>query len=36
MPSYVAQAIAGGSDDYDTKPVNFERLFGKIQAILKK
>ena len=36
MPSYVAQAIAGGGDDYDTKPVNFERLFGKIQAILKK
>lgn len=36
MPSYVAKAIAGGGDDYDTKPVNLERLLGKIEALVKK
>lgn len=36
MPSYVAKEIAGSCDDYDTKPVDFERLFRKIQAILQK
>jgi len=30
------QAIAAGGDDYDTKPVEFERLIGKIEALLEK
>ncbi|MDD5228860.1 MAG: response regulator [Methylococcales bacterium] len=36
MPSYAAKAIAGGGDDYDTKPIDLERLLGKIQALIKK
>ena len=38
MPSYVAKAkiSEGGCDDYDTKPVDIERLVGKIEAVLKK
>jgi DNA-binding response OmpR family regulator len=36
MPSYAAKAIAGGGDDYDTKPIDLERLLGKIQALVKK
>lgn len=28
------KALAAGCDDYDTKPVEFARLFGKIQALL--
>lgn len=28
------QALAAGADDYDTKPVEFERLVGKIIALL--
>ena len=36
MPSYVSKEIAGCGDAYDTKPVDFERLFGKIQEILQK
>lgn len=38
MPAYVAKAkISDGScDDYDTKPVDIERLIGKIEAVFKK
>lgn len=38
MPSYVAKAkvFDGGCDDYDTKPVDIDRLTGKIEALLKK
>jgi CheY-like chemotaxis protein len=28
------RAIAAGCDDYDTKPVDFSRLLGKIEALL--
>lgn len=28
------KALASGCDDYDTKPIEFARLFGKIQALL--
>jgi CheY-like chemotaxis protein len=28
------QALAAGCEDYDTKPVEFTRLLGKIQALL--
>jgi two-component system cell cycle response regulator DivK len=28
------QALAAGCDDYDSKPVEFDRLLGKIQALL--
>ena len=27
------KAMAAGCDDYDTKPVDFTRLLGKIQAL---
>lgn len=30
------KAIEAGCDDYDTKPVDFERLLAKIEALLKK
>ena len=30
------KAIAAGCDDYDTKPVEFQRLLEKIEAILTK
>ena len=30
------KAIAAGCDDYDTKPVEFQRLLEKIEAILAK
>jgi two-component system cell cycle response regulator DivK len=30
------KAIVAGCDDYDTKPVDFERLLVKIEALLKK
>lgn len=30
------KAIGAGCDDYDTKPVDFERLLLKIEALLKK
>jgi two-component system, cell cycle response regulator DivK len=28
------KALAAGCDDFDTKPVELERLLGKIQALL--
>lgn len=28
------KSMAAGCDDYDTKPVNFKRLLGKMQALL--
>jgi CheY-like chemotaxis protein len=28
------KALAAGCDDFDTKPMDFERLLGKIQALL--
>jgi two-component system, cell cycle response regulator DivK len=31
-----AQALESGCDDYDTKPVEWARLWGKIQALLPK
>src|SRR5512143_4070418 len=30
------KAIEAGCDDYDSKPIDFERLLGKMQALLKK
>jgi two-component system cell cycle response regulator DivK len=30
------QAIDAGCDDYDTKPVDFPRLLGKIRALLEE
>ena len=30
------QALAAGCDDYDTKPIEFQRLLGKIQALLER
>ncbi len=30
------KAMSAGCDDYDTKPVDFERLLLKIEALLKK
>ena len=30
------KAMAAGCDDYDTKPVELERLLGKIEALLRR
>ena len=30
------KAIDAGCDDYDSKPIDFERLLGKMQALLRK
>lgn len=30
------KALEAGCDDYDTKPVDFARLYGKIRALLEK
>ncbi len=30
------KTIGAGCDDYDAKPIDFERLLGKMQALLKK
>jgi len=30
------KAIEAGCDDYDTKPIELERLLGKIQALLSR
>jgi two-component system cell cycle response regulator DivK len=30
------KAIEAGCDDYDSKPVDFERLLAKMQALLRK
>ena len=30
------KALEAGCDDYDTKPIEFERLLGKIEVLLKK
>ena len=30
------RALAAGGDDFDTKPVRFEQLLGKIEALLRK
>ena len=29
-------ALEAGCDDYDTKPIELERLLGKIEVLLKK
>lgn len=34
MASDEQKALQAGCDDYDTKPVNFQRLLGKIEALL--
>ena len=36
MPNDRHQALAAGGDDFDTKPVQFERLIGKIESLLVK
>ena len=36
LPVERARALEAGCDDYDTKPVELERLLGKITAILGK
>jgi CheY-like chemotaxis protein len=30
------KALEAGCDDYDTKPIELERLLGKIEVLLKK
>ena len=34
MASDERKALEAGCDDYDTKPVNFKRLLGKIEKLL--
>ena len=34
MPNHRHQALAAGGDDFDSKPVQFERLIEKIETLL--
>ena len=34
MPGDLEHAMAAGCDDFDTKPMDFQRLLGKIRALL--
>jgi len=36
MPNDREMALAAGGDDFDTKPVQFDQLLGKIEALLAK
>jgi two-component system cell cycle response regulator DivK len=36
MAAHRDQALAAGCDDFDTKPVDFPRLLGKIEALLTR
>ena len=36
LPSERTRALEAGCDDYDTKPVELDRLLGKMTAILAK
>jgi two-component system cell cycle response regulator DivK len=36
LPGAREKALAAGCDDFDTKPVEFERLLGKIKQLLKR
>jgi Serine/threonine protein kinase len=36
MPEDKEKALTSGCEDYDTKPVDFERLLKKVQALLQK
>ncbi|HYT73602.1 MAG TPA: response regulator [Vicinamibacterales bacterium] len=36
LPNDRHQALAAGGDDFDTKPVQFDRLIAKIEALLAR
>ena len=36
MPGEKEKALEAGCDDFDTKPVEFERLLGKINALISQ